>query len=37
MIVEKGVHQLIDGTWLEAGKSTADKYWGKVYYTHKFA
>jgi hypothetical protein len=30
MIVEEGVHQLSDGTFIEAGKTMVNKKWVKV-------
>ncbi len=36
MIVESGVHQLSDGSWIEAGKVVVGMGWKEVLYEHVF-
>jgi len=36
MIVERGTHELSDGTWIEAGSIPVDGEWRKVHLEHEF-
>lgn len=37
MVVERGIHELSDGTWIEAGHAQKiKKRWTRVKFEHKF-
>jgi serralysin len=37
MVIERGIHELSDGTWVEAGHAkNIGKKWKRIKFTHKF-